>query len=358
MVLNSRQSRMTMHTSPLLALALGALVLAACAPAVGAPSAAATLARPASTPTPTPFVLATRPIHLQTQAVKPSNTPRPTETIVDAGPRPRLQAESLTWISPADGMKLIGIPAGGFWMGSGEDDAYAEPDEWPLRRVQLAAYWIDSTEVTNAMYARCVSAGNCTPPPKAFAEFSPHAYYGEAAYDDYPVVNVTWEQAREYCAWAGRHLPSEAEWEKAARGNDARRFPWEWIGVADPEKLNFCDQGCEFLWHVADVNDGYPETAPVGSYPKGASPYGVLDMAGNVWEWTADWYSDEYYRQAPATDPTGPETGIWRTARGGSWLDGVHVRSLVYARSANRYYQFADTTRSDLGFRCALSGEP
>jgi eukaryotic-like serine/threonine-protein kinase len=358
MVLHSGHGRMTPHPSPLRALALGALLLASCAPAAVSVLPAATLARPAMTSTPTEFVLATHPIRLQTQVAVPSNTPRPMATIPDSGPRPRLQKESLTWISPMDGMQLIGIPAGGFWMGSGKDDGYAEPDEWPLHRVRLSAYWIDSTEVTNAMYARCVSAGECPPPPKAFASFSPHAYYGEATYDDYPVVNVTWEQAKAYCAWAGRRLPTEAEWEKAARGTDARRFPWEWIGVADPQKLNFCDAGCDFIWHVDNVDDGYPETAPVGSYPKGASPYGVLDMAGNVWEWTADWYAESYYQDSPEADPQGPATGIWRIARGGSWLDGAHGRSLVIARSANRYYQTPDTSRSDIGFRCALSDEP
>jgi formylglycine-generating enzyme required for sulfatase activity len=355
MVLHSGHGRMGTLTSLLRASALGVLVLAACSPAAPTAVPAATLPLPASTPTPTPFLLATHPIRLVIQVVTPTQTPRPTATIVDSGPLPPLQAESLTWVSPSDGMRLIGIPAGGFWMGSGDDDVYAEPDEWPLRRVQLAGYWIDETEVTNAMYARCVSAGDCTPPPAVFGAFSPHVYYGEASYDDYPVVNVTWQQAGQYCMWAGRRLPTEAEWEKAARGTDARRFPWEWIGVADPEKLNFCDQSCNFAWHVAGVDDGYPETAPVGSYPKGASPYHVLDMAGNVWEWTADWYSAAYYKQAPLSNPPGPETGIWKVVRGGSWLDGVHVRSLVYARSANRYYQSPETARSDIGFRCAIS---
>jgi formylglycine-generating enzyme required for sulfatase activity len=349
---------MTTHAPLLRALALGALTLAACAPAPAATTPIPTLKRPAPTRTPTPFALATHPIHVVIQAVTAAPTVRPTPTLVDSGPLPRLQAESLTWISPSDGMKLIGIPAGGFWMGSDKNDVYAEPDEWPLRRVQLAGFWIDETEVTNAMYARCVEAGSCTPPPTAFGAFSPHPYYADAAYDDYPAVNVTWDQANEYCAWAGRRLPTEAEWEKAARGLGGYRFPWEWVGVADPTRLNFCDQTCNFAWHVAGVDDGYPETAPVGSYPRGASPYGVLDMAGNVWEWTADWYSATYYEKAPLRDPLGPETGLWRVVRGGSWLDGVRGRTLVYARSANRYYQPPDAARSDIGFRCALSAEP
>lgn len=310
---------------------------------------------PAATPTATPFLLTPRPVQWITPAVSPTPRPKPSATPVASGPLPRLRAESLTWVSPTDGMTLIGIPEGEFRMGSGDDDVYAEPDELPMRRVFLNGYWIDQTEVTNAMFARCVGAGVCTPPPSAFAPYSPHAYYATDEFADFPVVNVTWPQAAAYCAWAGRRLPTEAEWEKAARGTDARRFPWEWIGVADPRKLNFCDQRCPFAWHVREVDDGYGETSPVGSYPDGASPYQVLDMAGNVWEWTADWYAARAYRDGPLRNPTGPEDGTWRVVRGGSWSDGIHVRALVYARSANRYYQAPDTTRSDLGFRCALS---
>ena len=337
--------------------AFSALALTACSPAAGPATPAATLPLPGPTPTPTAFVLSTHPVRLVTPPVIPGQAPRPTPTRVDSGPRPRLRGESLAWVSPSDGMTLVGIPAGGFWMGSGTDDAYAEPDEMPLRRVHLDGYWIDQTEVTNAMFALCVRSGACTPPPATFGPFSPHAYYGAPEFDDYPVVNVAWLQARQYCTWVGRRLPTEAEWEKAARGTDARRFPWEWIGVADPEKLNFCDQGCEFPWNVTDVDDGYPETAPVGSYPEGASPYQVLDMAGNVWEWTADWYLASYFDDSPLRNPPGPESGTWRVVRGGSWLDGVHVRSLVHARSANRFYQAPETARSDLGFRCALPAE-
>ncbi len=330
-----------------------AAALSACAPAAQ-PMPTATLRRVVATPTPTPFVLATHPVRLVTPAVSPTSVPRPTATPVDAVPLPPLRAETLTWVSPTDGMTLIGIPEGKFWMGSGTDDVYAEPDEMPLRRVFLDGYWIDETEVTNAMFAECVRDGECKPPPSTFGPFSPHPYYGDDNFADYPVVNVTWYQAQAYCTWAGRRMPTEAEWEKAARGTGARRFPWEWIGVADPEKLNFCDQACDFPWHVLDVKDGYAETAPVGTYPKGASPYHVLDMAGNVWEWTADWYSANTYREPPLRNPVGPEEGTWRVARGGSWLDGVHVRTLVSARSANRHYQGPDTARSDLGFRCVL----
>jgi len=329
-------------------------VLAACAPATPLAVAPAPQTR-APTGTSTPFIFATRPLHWVTPEATSSPAPPPTRTPVDSGPLPVLRAERLSWVSPADGMTLMGIPEGEFWMGSSADDAYGEPDEVPLRRVYLDGFWIDQTEVTNAMYEACVRAGACTPLTSTFAPYSPHPYFGDPAYDDYPVVNVIWDQASAYCTWAGRRLPSEAEWEKAARGTDARRFPWEWIGVADPEKLNFCDERCAFSWHVPNVDDGYGETAPVGSYPKGASPYQTLDMAGNVWEWTADWYAAGAYREAALRNPVGPQDGTWRVVRGGSWSDGVHVRSLVSARSANRHYQAPDSARSDLGFRCALS---
>lgn len=258
------------------------------------------------------------------------------------------------WTSPIDGMTLVYIPAGTFWMGSPRNDPYAKPDEVPQHRPVLSAYWVDRTEVTNAMYAGCVGAGACAAPPTQFSDFSPHAYYGDAAYADYPVVDVDWNQAQAYCTWAGGRLPTEAEWEKAARGLDARRFPWEWIGVPVPDKLNFCDVSCAFDFGLTQVSDGYAETAPVGSYPKGASPYGALDMAGNVWQWVSDWYSATYYAMSPATDPTGSDTGTLRVIRGGSWLDGPYGGVLIHARSANRFAQDPSTAKSDIGFRCAL----
>ncbi len=258
------------------------------------------------------------------------------------------------WTSPIDGMTLVYVPPGAFWMGSPRNDPYAKPDELPQHRPQLSAYWIDRTEITNAMYAGCVAAGACVAPPTAFSDFSPHAYYGSPAYADYPVVNVTWQQAQSYCGWAGRRLPTEAEWEKAARGLDGRRFPWEWIGVPVPDKLNFCDASCAFGFGLTTVKDGYAETAPVGAYPKGASPYGALDMAGNVWQWVSDWYGGTYYGSSPASDPTGPATGSLRVLRGGSWLDGPYSGGLIHHRSANRFAQDPSAVKSDIGFRCAM----
>ena len=135
------------------------------------------------------------------------------------------------------------------------------------------------------------------------------------AEDDHPVVQVSWFDAEAYCAWAGGSLPTEAQWEKAARGTDGRTYPWG--SVFDGTWLNYCDASCEGGDTAFD--DGYRFTAPVGSYPAGASPYGALDMAGNVWEWTADWYDDGYYAVSPASNPTGPDSGQYRVLRGGSW---------------------------------------
>ena len=224
-------------------------------------------------------------------------------------------------------MAMVFVPAGAFRMGSGEADPDAEVDEKPQHDVVLDAFWIDRTEVTNAMYARCVQAGACTAPMHS-------SRYGLATHAGHPVTGVTWFQAQEYCAWAGRRLPTEAEWEKAARGPDGRLFPWG-DGAPGSSLLNFDGQ----------VGD----TTTVGSYPAGASPYGVLDMAGNVWEWTADWYARDYYADSPQANPPGPASGNLRVLRGGAW--GVDAGAV---RAANRFWAFPGRNDFD-GFRCARS---
>jgi formylglycine-generating enzyme required for sulfatase activity len=201
-------------------------------------------------------------------------------------------------ISSKDGMFMIYIPAGDFLMGDSRDI-----DSSPPHRVFLDAYWIDQTEVTNLMYSKCVDEGECVFTVEHARE---NIHFDEPAYANDPVVYVTWYEAADYCRWAGRWLPTEAEWEKAARGTDVREFPW---GNALPDR------------YLLNYDNIIGDTTPVGSYLAGASPYGVLDMAGNVREWVADWYNALYYKKSPQQNPLGPDTGEMRVLRGGSFLD-------------------------------------
>lgn len=169
-------------------------------------------------------------------------------------------------------------------------------DEQPPHLVKLDAFWIMQTEVTHAQYARCVEDGACTPPNSQ--------RWTDPAFANHPVVNVDWEQANAYAKWLGRRLPTEAEWEMAARGMDERIYPW---GNEPPDET------------LANFNFIKGDTAPVGNYPDGASPFHAFDMAGNVEEWVADWYANDYYATSPAENPQGPESGIQRVVRGGSY---------------------------------------
>lgn len=219
---------------------------------------------------------------------------------------------------------MVLIPAGEFWMGSND----GREDEKPRRRVYLDAYYIGRYEVTNAQYEQFMRAtGHWAP------EFWSDLSSGDP---QQPVVGIDWHDAEAYCRWGGNRLPTEAEWEKAARSTDGRKYPW---GNEEPDgsKANY------YLWYLI-----FTRTATVGSYPKGVSPYGIHDMAGNVWEWVADWYSENYYRGAPSRNPKGPESGQHRVIRGGSWL--VYPREL---RSSYRHGVEANYRHHYLGFRCA-----
>jgi formylglycine-generating enzyme required for sulfatase activity len=231
-------------------------------------------------------------------------------------------------ISDTDGAMIIFIPAGEFLMGSSELDPDADDDEMPQHKVFVSAFWMDRTEVTNAMYRVCVEAGKCTEPARSRRYHLPE-------YANHPVLGVSWDQAVMYCAWAGRRLPTEAEWEKAARGLDDRLYPW---GNESPDasRLNFD--------HLVD------DTMEVGRYSDGASPYGVLDMSGNVWEWVFDGYDESYYFKSPYADPQGGTPVNRRVLRGGSW--STQARNV---RVANRFWAFPGRNDTD-GFRCALSG--
>ena len=208
---------------------------------------------------------------------------------------------------------MVFVPAGEFTMGS--DDG--RDDEKPAKKIDLDAYWIDKFEVTNAQYALCVADGTCRQ-PSSLSSRTRESYYGDPDYDRYPVILVNWSQADAYCAWAGGRLPTEAEWEKAARGTDARTYPW---GDAAPT--------CS-LANFGGTSGCVGDTTAVGSYPAGASPYGAMDMAGNVWEWVADWYGEDYYRSKVIDNPTGPTNGSYRVLRGGSWASNEGLVSSLY----------------------------
>jgi formylglycine-generating enzyme required for sulfatase activity len=228
------------------------------------------------------------------------------------------------------------IPAGSFQMGcdSRNPAETCYSDEQPLHTVNLSAYYIDKYEVTNARYKACVDAGGCTAPESVNSSIrSP--YYGTSIYADYPVLHVTWNQASTFCAWTGKRLPTEAEWEKAARGSiDTRKYPW---GDSAPN----CTKSNHKALCVGD-------TSRVGSYSSGASPYGVMDMSGNVREWVNDWYDENYYSVSPTTNPQGPATGTFRVQRDGSGNDNGKA-----LRSAHRGDSFPIYFGELGGFRCA-----
>lgn len=235
--------------------------------------------------------------------------------------------ESSTRVSDIDGMTQVFVPAGEFLMGSDARDTEAAPDEKPQHRVLVDAFWIDRMEVTNAQYGMCVEAGGCSLPVMPGERFTEQP--------DQPVQGVAWTQAVEYCGWAGRRLPTEAEWEKAARGTDGRLFPW---GNTLPDQT------------LANFNFLFEGLIDVGRLPAGASPYGALDMAGNVWEWTADRYDEDTYAGSEYDNPTGPESGTTRVVRGGAWNTVSRA-----VRVTNRHWAFP--LRDDfMGFRCAQDG--
>lgn len=269
------------------------------------------------------------------------------------------------WTRPADDMVMVYVPGGEFEMGSDNDDLdymmqlckeyYGDcfrgwfKNEQPVHTVALDGFWIDRTEVTNAQYRQCVEAERCDPPAESSSPTG-DLYYGNSTYDDYPVVYVSWHQAADYCEWADARLPTEAEWEYAARGPEGRVFPWG--DTFDATRVNYCDANCEFDWADGSVDDGYGYTAPVGSYPDGVSWCGALDLAGNVWEWVADWYDAAYYGRSPSQNPPGPSSGQERVRRGASWHYPPHSM-----RSAVRFGIAPDIPDNFQGFRCARDSE-
>ncbi|MGD8402278.1 MAG: formylglycine-generating enzyme family protein [Anaerolineales bacterium] len=285
------------------------LVLGACG---GAASTSATEPAP-SLPAPTEQPPTPEP---------PTSLPEPTLVPVSlAGPT---AGSEMAW---SDGGVLVYVPPGEFTMGSGLPNA-------PQRTVSLDDYWIYKTEVTNSMYAFCVLVGACAPPAQVIGA----PLYDNPIYSNYPVVGVSWDMAANYCSWAGGSLPTEAQWEKAARGSGGAQYPW---GGDEPS----CDQG-NFVGCVGALTD-------VTKYADGASPYGALDMAGNVFEWVRDFYGENYYSNAPAQNPTGPESGEFRVVRGSGFETDLEQTASAIRRPAGNAYN-----NYDLGFRCVVQDPP
>jgi eukaryotic-like serine/threonine-protein kinase len=245
--------------------------------------------------------------------------------------------------SSVDGMVQVYVPAGEFQMGS-EDGG---KNERPVHSVFLDAYWMDQTEVTNIKYAEFLNErGNQEErgatwlnleSEDAKIELSDKEWQPKTGFEHHPVVEITWYGAKAYCEWAERRLPSEAEWEKAARGQDSYTFPW--------------GEGVECTF--ANYSGCVGSTFEVGNNPAGASPYGAQDMIGNVWEWVADAYQDDYYTYSPTKNPDGPVFQIHRVLRGGSWFTYGENQ----LRSAFRAWNYPESSRSDYGFRCAMDAE-
>jgi formylglycine-generating enzyme required for sulfatase activity len=262
--------------------------------------------------------------------------------------------------------EMVLIPAGEFFMGlpAGTDGF---PDEQPQRIIYLSGFFMDRYEVTNDDYAAFVTATKHRVPENnkpAATLWSPTGPI--AGIEDHPVINVSWTDAEAYCRWAGKRLPTEAEWEKSARGTDGRHYPWgnEWdINLANSASY-WAGRTVQFKsgadWDAFWVQgegarlakekglNGEVLTMPVGSFPTATSPYGLYDMAGNAAEWVEDWYNPNYYKNAPLTNPTGPERGAIKSMRGGSWL-----KPAISLRTSDRDWGTMDSRPSGTGFRCA-----
>jgi len=278
-------------------------------------------------------------------------------------------------VSEKDGMTMMYIPAGEFLMGTIDESLFYEPpmkledyqywdrddtsDEYPQHLVYLDAFWMDQTEVTNSMFKLFIEeTGYLTDAEKSggssVSGYSPLHYSsdgtnwkkplgpqsGLGGLSNHPVVHVSWSDAKAYCEWAGKRLPTEAEWEKAARGYDSLEYPWgNNLPTYSLANYNF-----------STIHSSGVQTAPVGSYPEGKSPFGVLDMAGNVREWVADLYVSNFYGSSPYKNPLAQDGSDGFLARGGSWAD-----SALFLRSASRLVNFYSSAST--GFRCVKDAE-
>jgi formylglycine-generating enzyme required for sulfatase activity len=284
----------------------------------------------------------------------------------DAGVAPIDRAETnraLVWVEPTSPCPagMVAVPGGRFVMGANDAPAASEH---PAHEVTLAAYCIGANEVTTDEYRACSDRGDCKRPGSA-NDWSGISNFDRKTYDPlcnardanrgrHPINCVDWDQATQYCAAQGARLPTEAEWELAARGGDGRKFPWGDEPPA-PRLLNACGREC-VDWGkqhrvgqeaMFDADDGWATTSPVGSFPDGQSRFGARDMLGNVWEWVGDWYGT--YAEGPADDPRGPAQGRERVIRGGAW-NGANAD---WVRPTFRYHDPPETKSYGIGFRCA-----
>jgi formylglycine-generating enzyme required for sulfatase activity len=274
-------------------------------------------------------------------------------------PTPETQAGDIRTVVRGDvEVEQVFVPAGSFMMGSEDGSS----DEQPVHEVTLDAFWIDRTEVTNAQFGLFVADTGYYTTAERRGGSTIFSYSGwnvteGAAWDhpqgpasnldglgQHPVVQVSWDDATAFCEWAGGRLPTEAEWEYAARGPDNLVYPWG--NAFDGTRLNYCDQNCLFDWTDQSVDDGYEFTAPVGSYSNGASWIGALDMAGNIWEWVQDRYGE--YGSSPQTNPQGLSVGESRVLRGGAYHGNGSA-----GRTSNRIHYQQGVTDYAVGFRCA-----
>lgn len=271
---------------------------------------------------------------------EPTKSPTETPTEAPILPPEPSPTEVATFELPAstlmswwDGGSIVYVPGGGFVMG---DPKATEGDNIPAHPVRVNSFWIHRTEVTNRMYAQCVAAGVCQPP---IPDPNYPNYYPNAEYANHPVANVTWQDSVDYCTWIGGRLPSEAEWEWVARGDTGDPYPW---GEQEPNCSRLDFLGCTPLG----------TSVQVGSYLLGLSPIKAADMAGNVFEWVNDRYSEDYYAVSPAENPSGPQSGDFRVVRSSSFLSKAEFVPVTL-----RFNQDPEVGRADLGFRCILSGE-
>lgn len=262
-----------------------------------------------------------------TPSLTSTSLPAATLTRESTSPPAELGVGSTT-LSEKDGMTLVYVPGGEFTMGN--DSGWEE--EKPAHTVDLDAYWIDQTEVTNEMYARCVQQGSCSFPSNT-------SHFEDPNYADHPVVYVSWSDANQYCAWAGRRLPTEAEWEKAARGMEGRVFPWG-------DTID-----CSIANYWGEENGCIDNTTPVGNYPAGAGPYGALDLTGNVLEWVSSLFAMYPYDATDGRED--PDAGGPRVLRGGSWNVTAE-----FARGSRRDWYMPSVKRNYVGFRCATNAAP